>query len=98
MRRPFGGPAAEELRALLADAGFEDISIRIAVIEVRFASTRQFLLQQVESSPLAGPIGALAEDRADALLREVDDALESCVDDYGVIYPLQTWLASARSA
>jgi ubiquinone/menaquinone biosynthesis C-methylase UbiE len=96
MRRPFSGPGAEELRALMAGAGFEDISVRIGIIEARFASTRQFLLEQVESSPLAGPVGALDRDRTDALIREVDSALASYVDDDGVIYPLQTWLVSAR--
>ncbi|MFG1818790.1 class I SAM-dependent methyltransferase [Kribbella sp. NPDC049174] len=96
MRRPFSGPGAEDLRALMAGAGFEDVSLRIGIIAVRFASTFEFLRAQVESSPLAGPIGALDRDRTDALIREVDTALESYVDDDGVVYPLQTWLVTAR--
>lgn len=96
MRRPFAGPTAEDLRAVLTDAGFEDISLRIAIIEARFASPEQFLREQVESSPLSGPIGALDPDRTNALIDEVNHALEPYVDDVGVIYPLQTWLLSAQ--
>jgi hypothetical protein len=32
----------------------------------------------------------------DALARDLDQTLEEWADDDGVVFPLQTWLASAR--
>jgi ubiquinone/menaquinone biosynthesis C-methylase UbiE len=95
MRRPFSGPDRDGLRKLLADAGFGGTLVRIGGFLARFASPAEFLRQQVASSPLAGPVGELDEDRREALRHQLDQALEPWADDDGVAVPMQTWLVTA---
>jgi ubiquinone/menaquinone biosynthesis C-methylase UbiE len=95
MGSPFAGPGRDELRRMLAAAGFDKILIRVGVITTRFPSAREFVRAEVGATPLAGPVGALAEDRRDALIREVEDALAPYTDDDGVVFPMQTWLVTA---
>jgi ubiquinone/menaquinone biosynthesis C-methylase UbiE len=96
MRAPFAGPDREQLRQLLVDASFAAVRIRIASLLVRFPSPREFLRQQVVSSPLAGPVGALDPPHLAALADEVDRVLAPYLDDDGTALPMQTWLISAR--
>jgi ubiquinone/menaquinone biosynthesis C-methylase UbiE len=96
MRAPFSGPDREPLRRLLAGASFAVVQIRIASLLVRFPSPREFLRQEVASSPLAGPVGALDPPRLAALADELDGVLAPYTDDDGTVLPMQTWLISAR--
>jgi len=98
MRAPFAGPGPEALRPLLLAGGFTDVRTRIGIITVRFPSTGEFLDRQVAASPLAAVVGPLDAARSTALSAEVDRVLEPYVDDFGVAFPLQTWLAVARRA
>jgi ubiquinone/menaquinone biosynthesis C-methylase UbiE len=98
MRRPFSGPGRETLRQLILDTGFTRPRARIGVITARFPSPLEFLRIQVAASPLAEPVGALAEDRRVALEAEVEDSLQPFVDDEGLVVPLQTWLITASRA
>jgi ubiquinone/menaquinone biosynthesis C-methylase UbiE len=93
MRSPFMGPGRDDLRRLLTEAGFSAPVLRIGVFTVRFPSPREFLRQEVVSSPLAGPVGALDASRRDALLAQVDRALAPYTDDDGVVFPMETWFA-----
>jgi SAM-dependent methyltransferase len=95
MRSPFMGPGRHGLRRLLTQAGFSAPVLRIGVLTVRFPSPREFLRQEVVSSPLAGPVGALDTSRRDALLAHVDRTLAPYTDDDGVVFPMQTWFALA---
>jgi ubiquinone/menaquinone biosynthesis C-methylase UbiE len=95
MRSPFAGPDRERLRSLVAAAGFDKILIRVGVITVRFPSAREFLRQEVASTPLAEPVGALDEHRREALIHHLDEALRPYLDDDGVVFPMQTWLVAA---
>ena len=89
---------AQALRPRLLAGGFTDVRTRIGIITVRFPSTREFLDRQVAASPLAAVVGPLDTARSTALSAEVDRVLEPYVDDFGVAFPLQTWLAVARRA
>lgn len=95
MRAPFAGPGREDLRRLLTEAGFGGIVARIGVIAVRFPSPLELLRQEVESTPLAGPIGELDARRLGALVDQVNQTLASYMDDDGVTFPMQTWLVTA---
>ena len=95
MRAPFEGPDGAALRDLLTDAGFGRPVVRIGAITARFPSPREFLRQEVVSTPLAEPVGALGTARLDALVTDLDRALTPYTDDEGMIVPMQTWLATA---
>lgn len=96
MLAPFSGGNAEELRALVTGAGLEDVHIRIGVGSIRFPSPGEFLLQEAASSPLAEPVGALSREVREALIRDLDEALQCCTDDDGVVFPMQTHVLTAH--
>lgn len=95
MRAPFTGPARQELGDLLDEAGFRQPTVTIDIGVVRFPSPAEFLRRQVAASPLRGPVGALPEERRSALTEEVAVALTPFTDDHGVVFPLETLVASA---
>lgn len=95
MRGPFAGPDRDALRQLLSETGLGDSVVRIGVLAARFPSPREFLRQEVASSPLSDPVGALDLGRRDALTDQVDQALQPYVDDDGLVIPLQTWFVTA---
>jgi ubiquinone/menaquinone biosynthesis C-methylase UbiE len=96
MRAPFAGPGREELRRLLTEAGFDKVQVRIATFPARFPSPGEFLRRQAASSPLGAPLTALDEEPRRTLARELDQTLGAWADDDGVVFPMQTWLATAR--
>jgi SAM-dependent methyltransferase len=95
MRAPFGWSDRNELRSTVIGAGFTTTAIRIAVVLVRFRSVEELLHHEVVSSPLAGPVGALDEDRYQALGRDLAQTLSPYTEDDGIAFPVQTWLATA---
>jgi ubiquinone/menaquinone biosynthesis C-methylase UbiE len=96
MRAPFAWSDRDEIRRLLVSAGFDKTTVRIGVVMVRFRSAEEFLHHEVVSSPLAGPVGALDDDRYRALARNLTHALGPYADDGGIVLPVQTWLATAH--
>ncbi|HET8576256.1 MAG TPA: class I SAM-dependent methyltransferase, partial [Methylomirabilota bacterium] len=62
MRAPFGLADAEELRSLIAAAGFGDITIRPVPGTVRFPSVVRFVQDYVAGSPLAGHVAKLSDE------------------------------------
>jgi hypothetical protein len=96
MRGPFAGPGRDALRHLLADGGFGHVQITTVVLTVRFASVAAFLDEEVVSTPLAGPVGALDTDGRSALDAALEQALAMHIDDQGLVFPMLTWVATAR--
>jgi SAM-dependent methyltransferase len=96
MRGPFSGPGRDALRQLLVDGEFGDVHLTTVVLTVRFASVAAFLEEEEVSTPLAGPVGALAADRRADLDAALEYALAGHVDDQGLVFPMSTWVATAR--
>src|SRR5262245_55707462 len=92
---PFGLGQAEEVRALVAGAGFRDITIRPAVKTLRYPSPDEFVRRYVAGSALAGPVAAAADDARAALLNEVNAALRRYVGDQGLAFPIESHVAVA---
>ncbi|MBI3301647.1 MAG: hypothetical protein HYZ72_06170 [Deltaproteobacteria bacterium] len=100
MRAPFALGDAEELRALVAGAGFRDVTIRIAVRMVRFPSPEEFVRRLVAAVPLAGLADAVARvdvDARAALIGDVSAALRSYVDDEGLAVPMESHVVVAQT-
>lgn len=97
MRSPFPSWSADELRALFAGAGFQEVRVRIDVGSVRYPSAEEFVRREAASSPLAGPIGALEAEACGALVRTLDAALRERRDDEGVVLRMEAYLALARA-
>ena len=95
MRLPFSF-TPQRIRSLFTESGFNDIRVRIEVLPARFPSCEEFVKRQVASSPLAGPVGQASEQARIALTNEVSAALDACVDDDGLVFPLETHIVVAH--
>lgn len=96
MRAPFGLGEAEALRALVAAAGFRDITIRPVAGTVRFPSAARFVQDYVAGSPLAGHVVKVSDEARAALVSEVGDTLKSWFAGGALAFPIEAHLASAK--
>lgn len=97
MGSPFALGDREALRAAARQAGLTDIRIRIAVGEERFPSVPEFVRREAASSPLAGPLGALDDDRRGALIESLERDLADHFDDTGLAFHNETHIVTARA-
>lgn len=96
MRAPFGLADADELHALMAGAGFHDISIRPHTERVRFPSLARFVPDQVAASPLAAHVAQVSDEARARLIATVTAALDGHVRDGVLTFPIEAHLGSAR--
>jgi hypothetical protein len=94
MRAPFVLGDPEELRAVIAGAGFRDVDVRSATGTVRFDSAAHFLRTQVAGSPLAGPVGEASDDAREALARQVTVAMRPYEIDDRLAFPIGALIAT----
>jgi SAM-dependent methyltransferase len=92
---PFSLGDAAQLRALLAEAGFHDVTIRAAVKTLRFPSVEAFVERYVVSSPLAEPVGQADEQARAALVADVGAGLGSYVGAEGLAFPIENHVTTA---
>ncbi|MFQ5915095.1 MAG: methyltransferase domain-containing protein [Nitrospinota bacterium] len=90
LRAGFAFGDAEELRTLIAGAGFRQVVIRPAAVRVSFPSPAEFVWRQVAGSPLAGPVAQANEEARVALIRDAEGALQPYVSDDRLTFPLGT--------
>lgn len=88
---------AEVLRALLVQAGFREVRLRIAILVMRFASVEAFIPGQFAAAPFAGAVAALDAAARTALLEDVRVALQPYTDDEGVAVPNEAHIAIAHT-
>jgi len=96
MRAPFGLSNADELAALVRDAGFQDVAIQQRVGTVRFPSVEKFVLSYVAGSPLAGPVSQANDSSRGALIRDVQNTLGKYTSNTELAFPIAAHLLSAR--
>jgi ubiquinone/menaquinone biosynthesis C-methylase UbiE len=95
LRGPFGLAEEADLRALLADAGFQDIRVRVAVRTLEFPSVEDFARRYMSASPLAGVVGELNEGARNDMMGELRSALLPHVGTDGLRFPIQCHLTTA---
>jgi ubiquinone/menaquinone biosynthesis C-methylase UbiE len=93
---PFSLSGAEELRALIAEATFKDVTLQPAVKMLRFPSPEEFVLRYAAGSALASAVAAADAHARAALLAEVATKLQSAMDDQGLGVPIEANLVLAR--
>jgi ubiquinone/menaquinone biosynthesis C-methylase UbiE len=96
MRAPFALAEAEQLRALVAAAGFRDITIQSLAGTIRFPSVSRFVQDYVRGSPLSAHVAKASDESRAALVSEVGDALTSYVAGEVLLFPIKAHLASAK--
>jgi SAM-dependent methyltransferase len=98
LRAPFALGDAEEIRALLVDAGFRDVVIRPTVKVLRCLSAEEFVRQYVAGLPRLALLVAQVDDTARAaLLTEVSAALRVYGDADGLALPKASHLITAHT-
>ena len=94
---PFSLSNGSELRELIAEAGFQDISIHPAIKSIRFSSTDEFVLRYATGSALGTAITNANDNSRVALLAEIAAKLRSNVDDQGLGFPIESNMVLARA-
>ena len=89
--------SAEELRALIAGAGFSNAIIRAATRTHRVGAPEEFIRWWLVGSPMADAVGQVDEISRTALTSEVISALRPYMDAGGLSFPTGTHLAVAHT-
>ncbi|MFP8952185.1 class I SAM-dependent methyltransferase [Natrialbaceae archaeon A-arb3/5] len=95
MRTPFPAWDGEDLRALVQEAAFDNVTVTIEVDSVRYPSVAEFVRREAASSPLAEPIATVEPRVRDDLILEVEDALDVYSDDDGIVFPMESYVVTA---
>lgn len=96
MRSPFPSLSTDQLRDLVAGAGFGDVRILLGIGPVRYPSAEEFFRWEAASWLLAAPLLSLKDDVREALIRDLREALRPYTDDDGIVFPAETYLIAAR--
>jgi ubiquinone/menaquinone biosynthesis C-methylase UbiE len=95
---PFALGDADELRRLLADAGFAGVEVTPAEVTLRFPSAAEFVGLVAAGAPsMLGALAGVAGDARRGVLFDVTDALRPYQDGDGVAFPQRSNLATARA-
>lgn len=95
MGSPFALSDAETLRGGARDAGWTDIRVTIGIGTERFPSIREFVRWEAASSPLAGPLSDLGDERTEELVVTLERELAPWIDDAGLTFANETHLVTA---
>ena len=91
----------EELRTLIAGAGFRNVVIRTAIKMVRFPSANDYVRIQLAATPLATLVAQYDAARRDrlvgALVEDVGAALAPYLGDEGLAFPQEVHILLAGS-
>ena len=97
MHTPFVfGDEEQELRTLVADVGFHDVTVQSDVGPVRFQSPEDFVRLYVAGTPLASHVAQVDESVRAALTSEVNLALHPYVNNEGLEFPIEGHLVGAK--
>ena len=86
---------AEELRALIAGAGFRKVHLRIESKMIRHASLAEFVPGYLAATPVGRAIAALDAHIHAAILRDISASLQSYTDDDGLAAPIESHVVVA---
>jgi len=96
LRAAFTLARADELRALVVNAGFRNVQVRIRSRLTRYPSLGEYVLGYLSGTPMAGAVAALDESSRTAMLDHVCTWLRDYVDDEGMAAPWEAHLLTAK--
>jgi ubiquinone/menaquinone biosynthesis C-methylase UbiE len=96
-RTPFHMENREQLRELLTGAGFTDVAITIAAALVRFDSARDLVESMMQGTPLAPYMADAGPETVAKVIAMVEARTADHLDDSGLAFPMQSWLATGRA-
>jgi ubiquinone/menaquinone biosynthesis C-methylase UbiE len=95
VRSTFLPLSIDNLRALLKNAGFQNVRILIGIGPVRYPSVNEFLRREMAGSPLAGQMKSWSDDLFRMIVQDLEVSLKAYIDDDGIIFPAETYFAIA---
>ncbi|MGH7265719.1 MAG: methyltransferase domain-containing protein [Candidatus Rokuibacteriota bacterium] len=85
-----------ELQNLISGAGFREVATQAAARPLRLPAPPEFLWQYVHSTPLAGPVAQVDDERRGALERDVVAKSRELVKDGALTFEVRIVVAMAR--
>jgi ubiquinone/menaquinone biosynthesis C-methylase UbiE len=74
---------ADDLRQLIADAGFRDVVLQSVTQTIRFTSPREYVRLQIAATPMAAMVAGMEGDRRDAVIDAITASLVSSLSKAG---------------
>ena len=96
MRSPFDAWDTAELRTLVRDAGFNDVTVSIGIGSERFPSIEEFVRREVVVTPLATRFESSDQTRRKDIIQTVEEGLQEYVDDEGLVFPHESHVVTAH--
>ena len=90
-------PARGELERLALGAGFSDVDVRIARMNIHLPSVDRFVLDHLAGTPVAASIAALGEGARADIGTRVQREMQRFADGDGVTYPEEIHVLTARA-
>jgi ubiquinone/menaquinone biosynthesis C-methylase UbiE len=97
MRAPFGLSDADELTALVRNAGFQEVRVQQRTGVVRFPSVEKFVSSYIAGSPLAGPVSQVDDAARVALIADVRNALGKYTNGTELAFSIGAHLLRAQA-
>jgi ubiquinone/menaquinone biosynthesis C-methylase UbiE len=85
-----------EIQDLISGAGFHDVSVQSDTKSLRLPAPEEFLWQYVHSTPLAGAVAQMDDDRRGLLERDVVANWQEFVKDRVLVLQVRIVVATAR--
>lgn len=85
-----------EIQTLISGAGFQDVSVQSDTKTARLPAPKDFLWQYVHSTPLAGAVAKVDDERRGALERDVVAEWQAFVQDGALELQVRIVVATAR--
>jgi ubiquinone/menaquinone biosynthesis C-methylase UbiE len=85
-----------EIQDLVGGAGFHDVSVQSDTGRLRLPAPEEFLWQYVQSTPLAGAVAQVDDDRREAFERDVVAQWQEFVEDRALVAHVRMVVATAR--
>lgn len=90
-------PGEEELQRLASEAGFSDVGVRVARLDVHLPDPEKFVLDHLAATPIAAVIAAADAETCGKIGRAVMNQLRPYADGDGVTYPEEAYVLTART-
>lgn len=95
-RAPFALGDADELRTLVAGAGFQGVSVQTRTQMAHFPSPEKLVAYQLSATPLS-TLGGLSDQVFAAVVEDVTSALRDYLTHDGLTFPMEAHLATAHA-
>jgi ubiquinone/menaquinone biosynthesis C-methylase UbiE len=89
-------PTADELRRLVAEAGFAEVAVGVSRINVHLPRIDEFVLEHLAATPVATAVAAAGAQARKQVGARVMEQLLSYADGDGITYPEETYVLTAR--